>query len=75
MCAFSFSHNQNAKTLDVFKNYMVRTQSSFSARTHAHLEDSNLAAEVAHAIDCDRAEPRGLGADPRELEAVSCDRL
>jgi len=46
-----------------------------SARTHAHLEDCNLAAEVAHAIDCDRAEPRRLGADPRELEAVSCDRL
>ena len=42
---------------------------------HAHLEDGNLAAEVAHAIDCDRAEPGRLGADPCELETVSCDRL
>ena len=42
---------------------------------HAHLEDCNLAAKVAHAVDCDRAEPRRLGADPCELEAMSCDRL
>ena len=42
---------------------------------HAYLEDCNLAAEVAHAIDGDRAEPLRLGAEPRELEAVSGDRL
>eukprot|EP00964_Phaeocystis_antarctica_P132637 scaffold96777_cov63-Phaeocystis_antarctica.AAC.1 len=52
----------------------LRSRGSVKA-AHAHLEDCNLAAEVAHAVDCDRAEPRRLGADPCELEAVSCDRL